>query len=110
MYRATRFVVEDAGAFVLNDVPETPGTNIGLRKASFARFMETKTGRRFTVYNVHLDHRGHGFTRRLCAVRSAERMAAETVPVFLTGDFNCRETSPTMGFLYGKHPLINDQG
>lgn len=109
MYRATRFVVEDSGAFVMNDVPEEHGTNIGLRKASFARFVEIQSGRRFAVYNVHLDHRGSGSTRQLCAVRLIERIAAETVPVFLTGDFNCSETSPAMRFFYGEQSLINDQ-
>jgi len=109
MYRAARFVVEESGAFIMNDMPEEPGTNIGLRKASFARFKEMNSGRRFAVYNVHLDHRGNGSTRQLCAVRLIQRVAEETVPVFLMGDFNCSETSPTMRFLYGKQSLINDQ-
>jgi len=110
MYRTSRFSVEDSGTFVLNSVPEEPGTNIGLRKATFARFKETKTGRMFVVFNIHLDHRGNGSTRQISVVRLAERMATESEPILLTGDFNCRENSPTMRFLYGHKALNNNLG
>jgi len=109
MYKTSRFVVEDSGTFVLNSVPEQSGTNIGLRKATFGKFKETATGRMFVVYNIHLDHRGNGSTRQISAVRLAEKMATESEPVLLTGDFNCRENSPTMQFFYGHKKLNNDQ-
>lgn len=108
LYRKEQLAVEGSGTFVLNSVPERPATNIGLRKATFARFRDKATGRRFVVFNVHLDHRGNGSTRQISAVRLSERMATESGPVLLTGDFNCHESSPTMQFLYGQTALKND--
>ena len=110
MFRTSKFSVEDSGTFVLNTVPEEPGTNIGLRKATYARFKEMETGRMFVVFNTHLDHRGNGSTRQISVVRLAERMAIESEPMLLTGDFNCRENSPTMRFLYGHKALDDDLG
>ncbi|BCX47808.1 endonuclease-phosphatase domain-containing protein [Haloferula helveola] len=110
LYRADRFNVSSSGAFVLNDRPEKPDTNIGVRKASFARLVDRRTGQPFTVFNIHLDGRGDGSTRRISAVRLAERMAAERNPVILTGDFNCRRTSPTLQFFLGEKALPNDTG
>jgi endonuclease/exonuclease/phosphatase family metal-dependent hydrolase len=110
MYRTQRFTAKDSGAFVLNDVPERPGTNIGVRKASFVRLIDAQTGNAFTVFNIHLDSRGNGSTRRIGTVRLVEKMAAEQDPVLLTGDFNCRETSPTMRFLFGQQSLTDNRG
>ncbi len=110
LIRKSRLHVLASGAFTLNAEPEKPGTNIGIRSATWARLEDRETARQFTIYNFHLDHRSQGPTRQISAVRLAERMASEAGAHLLTGDFNTTESSPTMTFLYGKTLLKNDAG
>jgi endonuclease/exonuclease/phosphatase family metal-dependent hydrolase len=110
MYKTVPFTLISAGTFIMNDVPEIPGTNIGQRKASWVQLEEKETHNRLYVYNVHLDHRGDGSTRQISVVRLSELMATHAGPRFMTGDFNTSIVSPTMEYLLGNGSLIDDEG
>lgn len=76
------------------------GNNV-IRMVTWIRFADRPTGRQFVVVNTHFDHESEN-----SRVRSAEyvhdRIAALTLPVVLTGDFNAAATaSPTYSVLTG---------
>ncbi len=110
LFKTARFKRVDSGAFNLNHIPEVEGTNIGIRSSTWAHLEERESGKRFHVYSLHLDHRSEGATRQISAVRLVERIARHGGPVFVTGDYNCSETSPTMTFFHGQRALKNDAG
>lgn len=86
-----RLAVLASGNFWLSDTPGVPGStswgNVTVRMATWARFADRRPGSEFVVVNTHLDN--HSEQAR---VRAAEQLrgwvAAFTVPVVLTGDFN----------------------
>lgn len=110
LFKTRRFRLLESGAFVLNDEPEIEGTNIGIRSSTWAHLQDRSTQRDLWIYNLHLDHRSKGPTRQISAVRLVERMNDHSGAVFVTGDFNTSESSPTMTFFYGKIVLKNDSG
>ena len=96
-YRADRFTVLDAATFWLSPTPAAPSTGWDAafpRICTHARFEDQETGRRFWVFNTHLDHRGAEARLRgaeLILTRMAERVPAAE-PAFLLGDFNAEPT------------------
>lgn len=101
LYRHDRFAVTDAGTFWLSDTPLVPGsTNWGntiTRICTWARFLETKTGRSFYLFNVHLDHRSQR-SREKSTQLIMQRIQTRPFrdPVVLTGDFNAGEDNPAI--------------
>ena len=110
IFKSERFRLLDSGAFVLNTDPEIQGTNIGVRSSTWAHLEDRESLKRLWIYNLHLDHRSKGLTRKISAVRLMERLSGHSDNVCVTGDFNTKEASPTMTFLYGQSELSNDLG
>lgn len=107
-YRTSRFAIVEWGNFVLNDVPEQPDTNIGVRSTTWAILRDVNTDRAVVIYNLHLDHRSDGSSRQISVVRMTEQIETQPYPAVVIGDFNCATSSPTMQYLYGNVPLTND--
>lgn len=106
LYRRERLRLLDSGTFWLSDTPTVPGSmswgNRVTRICTWARFEDARSGRRFDVYNVHLDHESQESrerSARLLAARLADRSAPE--PLILLGDFNVGEDDPVRQFLTG---------
>ena len=102
LYRRDRFDIGNSGTFWFSDTPEVPGSrswgNTITRICSWALLREIATGRRFYIYNVHLDHQSQPSRERSVALlleRIAQREHPD-LPVIVTGDFNAGEDNPAV--------------
>lgn len=102
VYRKDRLRPLESSTFWLSPTPEVAGsTGFGNRVpriATWARFEDRRTGRRFYVYNTHLDHESapaQARGARLISAHIAAR-AHPDEPVFLTGDLNVEEDTPVV--------------
>ncbi|HUT44792.1 MAG TPA: endonuclease/exonuclease/phosphatase family protein [Sedimentisphaerales bacterium] len=106
LYRTDRFGVGESGTFWFSDTPEIAGSNTWgnacVRICSWARLIETKTGKAFYIYNLHLDHVSQP-SREKSAVLLAERIKNRRYkePFVVTGDFNAGENNPVITYLKG---------
>ena len=106
LYRSTRFGVRGSGTFWFSDEPDRPGSvgwgNDIPRICTWARLTDAD-GRRFAVFNVHLDHRSQ-VSRERSAEALAARLAAlpDDEPAIVTGDFNAGEDNVVVGYLTGR--------
>lgn len=120
LYKSGEFAAKESGTFWFSDTPEVVGSkswgNGITRICTWVRLSsaapgkskgereESKGGRGFYVFNVHLDHQSEPSRQKsaeLLARRILERAHPEE-PVFVTGDFNCGEQSAAVQFLTGK--------
>ena len=106
LYRTDRFGVGESGTFWFSDTPEVAGSNTWgnacVRICSWARLIETKTGKAFYIFNLHLDHVSQP-SREKSAVLLAERIRNRRYkePYVVTGDFNTGEDNPVIKYLKG---------
>jgi len=106
LYRTDRFGVGESGTFWFSDTPEIAGSNTWgnacVRICSWARLIETKTGKAFYIFNLHLDHVSQP-SREKSAVLLAERIKNRRYkePYVVTGDFNAGEDNPVIKYLKG---------
>ena len=96
--RAERFDLEDSGQFWLSKSPEkkfSKSWDSSLpRVATWVRLKDLRTGGLLLFVNTHFDHRGS--TARLEAARLIREFVESQpadLPVIVTGDFNCAESS-----------------
>lgn len=110
LYKPERWQVADSGTFWLSDTPEAPGStswgNEITRIATWARFVEKKTGRAVWLFNTHFDHISQ-YSREKSAELLASRIADRDPddPVIVTGDFNAGEDNPVIQFLKNRSPV-----
>lgn len=108
LYRSDRLTAERQRTFWFSDTPEKPGSrswgNSIPRICTFAQFADPVTGRRFKVFNLHLDHQGEPSRNR-----SVELLAQATldtralgVPVIVAGDFNATPESAALRYMRGE--------
>ncbi|HOF21958.1 MAG TPA: endonuclease/exonuclease/phosphatase family protein [Bacteroidales bacterium] len=97
-YSKKRFTKLDDGMFWLSETPEKPGLGWDAacnRTCTWIKLKDNITGKKFLVFNTHLDHRGN--KARQEGVRLIlERMALinkENLAVIFTGDFNLAKTA-----------------
>jgi len=104
LYRTDRFGVAESGTFWFSDTPDIAGSNTWgnacVRICSWARLIETKTGKAFYMFNLHLDHVSQP-SREKSAVLLAERIKNRKFkdPFVVTGDFNAGENNPVIEYL-----------
>tara|TARA_B100000929_G_C15404517_1_gene385774 strand:+ start:65 stop:898 length:834 start_codon:yes stop_codon:yes gene_type:complete len=97
-YRSDRLKLIEQGNFWLSDTPEVVGSiswgHPLPRMVNWGLF-ETRSGRRFRLYNTHFPYRGEDEAARTKAARLiAERISADDgIPAILTGDFNTGDDS-----------------
>jgi endonuclease/exonuclease/phosphatase family metal-dependent hydrolase len=106
LYRQDHWEVDTGGTFWLSDAPNVPGStgwgNNITRVVTFARFVETSSGRAVWLFNTHFDHQSQSSREKsaeLLARRIADRDPAD--PVIVTGDFNAGEDNPAVQYLTG---------
>lgn len=111
-YRRTRLTLLENGTFWLSETPEIPGS-MGwdahcVRTVTWVRFCDNATGAPFVFLNTHFDHAGKHARREsaLLLLDRAHALAGDAkgdtsviLPVVVTGDLNCTETSETYHLL-----------
>jgi endonuclease/exonuclease/phosphatase family metal-dependent hydrolase len=107
-FRRERFERTHGGHFWLSDLPEQPGSmtwgNGQPRMVSWVRLVDRASGRGFSVFNTHWDHRNQHSREKaapLIARRIATRPHADE-PVVLLGDFNATEGNPAVAYFTGQ--------
>lgn len=115
LYRTDRFGVGESGTFWFSDTPEVAGSNTWgnacVRICSWARLIETKTGKAFYIFNLHLDHVSQP-SREKSAVLLAKRIRDRRYkdPFVVTGDFNTSENNPVVTYLKGQIAVEGPDG
>jgi endonuclease/exonuclease/phosphatase family metal-dependent hydrolase len=109
-YRADRFTVEKHGDFWLSETPDKPSKGWDAkccnRIASWAKFHDRVTDKRFYVFNVHFDHQGEVARRESAKLmlRKIREIAADAT-VICTGDFN---STPDTGQIKTMETVLRD--
>lgn len=92
-YRRDRLRVLSSATFWLSETPTVPSMGWDAaypRICTYARFEDRKSGRKFWIFNTHLDNKGS--QARLAGAKLLLKKMAEinpnADPCFLTGDFN----------------------
>ncbi|MBQ0128382.1 MAG: endonuclease/exonuclease/phosphatase family protein [bacterium] len=99
-YRNDLYDLLDSGDFWLSETPDTPtmGWDAACyRIVTWAKLKDVKTEKAFYAFNTHLDHVGQVAREQsilLIIKRINEIVEDETLPVFLSGDFNSDVSSP----------------
>lgn len=93
-YRLARLEPLAYDHFWLSDTPEVVGSstwgNANRRMVTWVKFRDLKTGKQFFHVNTHLDHEVQIARERGAALlRSRVEKLDHSLPVLLTGDFNC---------------------
>lgn len=113
-FRRDRFRLDpgEQGTFWLSDQPSRVGSrtwgNEIPRVATWGRMVDLATGRGFSVFNTHWDHRNQP-SREKAALLIAQRIDQRTnsgEPVVLMGDFNSIETNPGYRYLTGRETQL----
>ncbi|BFT71851.1 endonuclease/exonuclease/phosphatase family protein [Paenibacillus sp. P36] len=115
-YKQEELTLQQHGQFWLSETPEVTASiswNSGFpRVCTWAIFEHRKTGKRFIVYNTHLDHQSQQArdlgTKVIWAYIAAHHKE-HALPVILMGDFNSRPTDLPIRFLRGETDLDGEQ-
>ncbi|MBQ3289644.1 MAG: endonuclease/exonuclease/phosphatase family protein [Kiritimatiellae bacterium] len=99
-YRKARFDLEKQNTFWLSETPEVPGSRswgaMCRRVCTYAVLKDKITGKRLCFVNTHLDHKSElANTNGMRLILERMKEFAAGMPVVLTGDHNCYETSNT---------------
>jgi endonuclease/exonuclease/phosphatase family metal-dependent hydrolase len=98
-YLKDRFDVDSSGTFWFSETPniiasKSWGNNI-TRICTWARLHDKLSGKVFYIFNVHLDHESQP-SREKSTILLMKRISEKTLPVILTGDFNCGDDNPAI--------------
>ncbi|PKL81567.1 MAG: endonuclease [Ignavibacteriae bacterium HGW-Ignavibacteriae-3] len=95
-YLKDRFGLDSAGTFWFSETPEEAGSknwgNNITRICSWALFNDKNSDKKFYTFNVHLDHESQP-SREKSTELLINKINMKKLPVILTGDFNCGDTS-----------------
>ena len=105
-YRKELLQLQESGTFWLSNTPEEAYSitwgNQEPRFVTWAEFSHRLTGRRFIVYNTHLDHRNQpSRLRSIEAIIADISVRAAGLPLILSGDFNAMPDWPELEMLTG---------
>lgn len=107
-YRKNRIKCLDSGTFWLSETPEVPGSKGWDAKypriCTWGRFKDMKTGKKFWMFNLHMDHRGIE-ARMQAAKLVMERIGnmCDKEQYILLGDFNVDQYNPI-------YPMMMESG
>lgn len=98
-YDTSKFDVIDHGDFWLSETPSKPGLGwdaVCVRICTWGHFRHKESGRDFLYFNLHMDHVGK--TARVESAKLVKKRLTDlgaTLPMFLSGDFNVDQFSPS---------------
>ncbi len=108
LYKSDKFAAESGTTFWFSNTPDRAGSknwgNTIPRICTFAGFVEPRSGRRFKVFNVHLDHQSEPSRNRSVELLARAMLDSRQlgVPVIVTGDFNAGPQSPAIRYMRGE--------
>ena len=112
MYKRDRFDLLESGNFWLSETPDVPGSVSWdcsqERLATWGKFLDKKTGKKFFYVNTHFDHRGP--VSRAKAAELLLEKAREMgggLPAFFSGDLNTTNSSNEITIL-SDNELVKD--
>jgi len=99
LYKKKRFKVIEQSTFWLSEKPNEPGSKSWdaaiTRVASWAKLKDIKTKKEFLAINTHFDHIGkEARTNSASLLKQNASELGKSLPVIITGDFNCTRTEP----------------
>jgi len=100
LYKKSKLKLTEQNTFWLSEHPDVPGSKNWdaaiTRVATWAKFTDIQTKRRFVMVNTHFDHVGVEARRHSAEIlKSHARELGFDIPVIVTGDFNCtRDEDP----------------
>ena len=103
-YRKDRIKCLANGAFWLSETPDVPGSKGWDAKypriCTWGQFKDLKTGKKFWMFNLHLDHKGMEARRQSChlVLAKVKEMCGKQ-PYILMGDFNVDQTNEIYNIL-----------
>lgn len=98
-YSKDRFQVDSTQTFWFSETPDVVaskswGNNI-TRIGTWVRLHDRLSGKAFYVFNVHFDHESQP-SRQKSAELLVKKINGKSLPVILTGDFNCTDYNPAI--------------
>ncbi len=111
-YKTARFDLLDWGSFWLSETPDVPGSKNWdasvERIATWTKFLDKTTGKKFFYINTHFDHRGP-VSRTMAAkiLLDKARELHDGLPVFFTGDLNTSPKTEAIAIL-SDNELVKD--
>ena len=105
-YRVDRIKCLKSGTFWLSETPDAVGSKGWDAKyprvCTWGYFKDLKTGRKFWMFNLHMDHKGVEARRQSChLVVDKIREMCGKYPYILTGDFNVDQVNEIYQVLSG---------
>lgn len=98
-YRTDLFDVVDHGDFWLSETPDRPGLGWDaacVRICTWGKFRHKPSGKEFLFFNLHMDHVGTtARTESAKLIKERIKSLGSELPVFVTGDFNVDQHSPS---------------
>jgi len=113
-FKKEKYKLIDQNTFWLSETPEIPGSKSWdaaiTRVATWGKFTDLKTSKEFVVMNTHFDHIGKEARKKSAELLiSKAAQLARTLPLIITGDFNCtREEPPYSVMLASSVPKLSD--
>ena len=111
-YRKDRIKCLDWGMFWLSETPDVVGS-VGwdakyTRICTWGQFKDLRSGKKFWMFNLHMDHRGVEARRQSCHLVLAKvREMCGKQPYILTGDFNVDQKNEIYDIIAGSG-MFND--
>ena len=111
-YKTSRFDLLDWGSFWLSETPDIPGSKDWdasvTRIATWSKFLDKKSGKKFFYINTHFDHKGpESRTMAARILLDKARELHEGLPVFFTGDLNTWSATEPIAIL-SDNELVKD--
>ena len=111
-YKTARFELLDCGSFWLSKTPDVPGSKdwdaSQERIATWTKFKDKVTGKKFFYINTHFDHRGPvSRTEAAKILLEKARELHDDLPVFFTGDLNTSSQTEAIAIL-SDNELVKD--
>lgn len=111
-YKTSRFDLLDWGSFWLSKTPDVPGSkdwDASLERiATWSKFLDKTTGKKFFYINTHFDHKGpESRTMAAKILLDKARELHDGLPVFFTGDLNTWSDTEPIAIL-SDNELVKD--
>jgi len=98
-YSKKRFTVDSSNTFWFSETPDVIASkswgNRITRICTWIRLKDKINGKAFYMFNLHIDHESQP-SREKSAELLVKKISEKSLPVILTGDFNCGEENPAI--------------
>ncbi|KAF0152999.1 MAG: endonuclease/exonuclease/phosphatase family protein [Ignavibacteria bacterium] len=101
LFDKNTFKPDTSETFWFSETPTVPGSkhwgNNITRICTWAKFTNLISKKQFFLYNIHLDHQSQTSREKSTEMLGAKiKSQKESLPVIVTGDFNCGEENPAI--------------